>query len=115
MIRDLRCDNNYYEYVRTYRLDFVFVRILRRWCCIEKFTRIQTITLTVIEGISSNDFVANRHNLPSLESLFAIKVDVVTPSSYEGDIVTDIVAISMIDNDRNSLLTSNTALINIKY
>lgn len=76
-----------------------------RWCLIEKFNRIGNVSLIVVDGLSMQDYLENADYLPFLNH-FSIKVDVISSYSYDGDIVTDISAVSLSDGDRASLIRS---------
>lgn len=76
---------------------------------IEKFNRIGNVTLIVLEGLSLDDYLENEDKFPFL-SQFGTKVEFITPFSYEGDVVTDISAVSIADNDKASLLKSRFAV-----
>lgn len=78
---------------------------LCRWCIIEKFTRISNVVCIVFEGISLEDFLENRDKFHFLNQ-FTNKVEVISPFTYDGDIVSDLSAVSLADNDRASLLKS---------
>ncbi len=59
----------------------------------------------VVEGLSLNDYIRNEDQFPFLNKL-SVKVDVISPFNYDGDIVADLSAVSIADNDRASLLDS---------
>lgn len=81
------------------------VSLLNRWCLIEKFNRIGNVSLIVVDGLSIQDYLENAEYLPGLNQ-FSIKVDVISTHSYDGDVVTDISAVSLSDSDRASLIRS---------
>lgn len=85
--------------------EFVFYR----WCLIEKFNRIANVTLIVVDGLSMHDYLENIDYFPFLNQ-FPIKVDVISSHSYDGDVITDISAVSLSDSDRASLIRSKLCI-----
>ncbi|XKL63149.1 hypothetical protein PGB90_005513 [Kerria lacca] len=65
--------------------------------------RVGNVNLIVIEGLSVEDYINNEDKFPFLNQ-FSVKVEVISPFSYDGDIVTDLSAVSISDNDHASLL-----------
>lgn len=90
-------------------MSFITWYLLIRWCLIEKFNRIGNVSLIVVDGISIQDYLENVDYLPGLNQ-FSIKVDVISTHSYDGDVVTDISAVSLSDSDRASLIRSKLHL-----
>ena len=78
---------------------------------IEKFNRIGNVTLIVLEGLSLDvdDYLESEDKFPYLNQ-FGTKVEFITPFSYEGDVITDISAVLIADNDKASLLKSRFAV-----
>lgn len=61
-----------------------------RWCNLERFNRLNTTCVLVIENISLYHFVANESMFPFLSSTMEHKVEVLAPNSYNRDVVKEL-------------------------
>ncbi|XP_065224759.1 RNA exonuclease 5 isoform X2 [Planococcus citri] len=75
-----------------------------RWCLIEKFNKIENVNLIVAEGLSIDDYLENESSFKFLNKHFSVKVEVISSYTYDGDVISDLSAVCISDNDRASLL-----------
>ncbi|XP_023018743.2 RNA exonuclease 5 isoform X1 [Leptinotarsa decemlineata] len=61
-----------------------------RWCALEKYNRLENTNLLIIENISLYHFTAHESLFPFLSSKFDKKLEMITPASYNSDIVKDL-------------------------
>lgn len=61
-----------------------------RWCNLERFNRLNTTCVLVIEDISLYHFVANESMFPFLSSTLEHKIEILAPNSYHRDVVKEL-------------------------
>lgn len=66
-----------------------------RWSQLEKFSKLQSTTVLIVENVSVYHYQAHESMFPFLCSTFPHKVEVITPGAYKGDIVQDLATIPL--------------------
>ncbi|CAG9861278.1 unnamed protein product [Phyllotreta striolata] len=61
-----------------------------RWCALDKYNRLINTNLIIVENVSLYHFTAHESMFPFLSSYFEHKVEMITPSSYNSDIIKDL-------------------------
>lgn len=61
-----------------------------RWCALEKFSKLITTNILIVENISLYHYLSNEKDFEFLSSKFDIKLEMITPNSYRSDIVQDL-------------------------
>lgn len=75
-----------------------------RWCLIEKFNKIENVSLIVAEGLCVDDYLQNEDSFKFISKHFSVKVEVISSYSYDGDVISDLSAVCISDNDKAGLL-----------
>lgn len=60
-----------------------------RWCALEKYNRVPTTTVLVVDNISVYYYLAHESLFPFISSTFDVKVEFLTPHAYRSDFVKD--------------------------
>lgn len=76
----------------------------QRWCTMEKQSRIQRNVVIVIENMSLNQYLSQESHFEHLGSTFDIKLEVVTPTIYKGDLVEEISAVPLTSTQKEKLV-----------
>lgn len=60
-----------------------------RWCSLEKYNRLTSVNVMVVENLSLYDFSSAQSQFPTLNN-FTHQLEVVTPKSYMSDVIKDL-------------------------
>ncbi|PSN57628.1 hypothetical protein C0J52_05431 [Blattella germanica] len=75
-----------------------------RWCCLEKYNRISHTVVLVIEDVSLYDFQSHENILSNITKNFNIKLEVITPTAYNGNIIHELSAVPLTGTQKNKLM-----------
>lgn len=75
-----------------------------RWCHIEKYNKISHTVVLVIEGISLYDFQSHESLCTNITEHFPNKVEVITPVTYNGNLIQELAAVPLTGTHKNRLL-----------
>lgn len=66
-----------------------------RWCALDKYNRLQSTTVVIVENISIYYYLAHESLFPFISSTFETKLEVLTPAAYKSDFVQDLAMIPL--------------------
>lgn len=66
-----------------------------RWCALNKFNRLQSTSVLIIEDVSMQFFCEHRNLFPFLDSTFKHKLEVLSPYAYKADIVQELLMVPL--------------------
>lgn len=97
--------------------------IPERWCKLEKYSKISHTIVFVIEGLSVDHYIQNESIFEHLSSNLEHKLELITPVSYGGSIVDELIAVPLSGTQKKNLIkkfgslelavTNNGDLINL--
>lgn len=75
-----------------------------RWCQFEKHNRVSHTVVLLVEGLSLYDYLAHQSCFPRLNAAFTSRLEVVTPSAYDGNFVEELALIPMTHNKEMAMI-----------
>lgn len=75
-----------------------------RWCKLEKHSKISHTVVFVIEGLSVDHYLQNKPVLEHLSSTLDHKLEIITPISYGGSIVDELIAVPLSGTQKKNLI-----------
>lgn len=70
----------------------------------EKMNRLSKTIVFVIEGISSSDYLLNESSYPILKNNFPLKVQVLMPNAYEGNLLEELTHVPLCPSTQKKLI-----------
>lgn len=61
-----------------------------RWCQLDKYTKLTHTNVLIIENVSYYNYLSNESSFPFLTAAYKVKLEVVNPEAYKGNVVQDI-------------------------
>ncbi|CAH1155330.1 unnamed protein product [Phaedon cochleariae] len=77
-----------------------------RWCALDKYSRLVNTNVLIVENISVYNFMSNECMFPFLSSTFEHKLEMITPASYNSDIVKDLSMVPLTGTHMRKLLNN---------
>lgn len=69
-----------------------------RWCQLEKYTKLISTNVLIIENLSAYDYISNENSFPCLSNNTQYKLEVVSPATYKTDFVKDLLMVPLTSN-----------------
>lgn len=76
----------------------------QRWSHIDRYTKISQIVVLVVENMSLYHFNSYESEFVNINSIFENKLEVVTPSVYDGDLVAEVAAVPLTSTQKDKLV-----------
>lgn len=69
-----------------------------RWCQLEKYTKLISTNVFIVENLSAYHFISNESYFPFLSSSYPHKLEVVNSNVYKADLVQDLLMVPLTSN-----------------
>lgn len=66
-----------------------------RWCAVNKWSKLQSTTVLIVENISLQHFTEFEEKFPYLNTTFDYKLEMLTPCSYDADLVQELLMVPL--------------------